>query len=109
MKPSSKGFEVVELPKSSRKANNTIASAIQINTPYNESSGYGNTTIRDELGEKPEMDVPIPHKEKELQMERNLIAELLMVCIVLGLKDKIYVIKNVAGVLFATIYLQCIL
>jgi len=78
LKPTSKGFEVIDLTKSPRKTDNTIASAIQINTAYKESSGYGNTIIRDEVGENPEMDVPIPHKEKELQAERNLIAELLM-------------------------------
>lgn len=101
MKPSSKGFEVVELPKSSNKTNDTITSAIEINTPYKESSRYENTVIRDEIGEKHEMDASIPHKENELQKERNLIAELLMVCFVLILVN----IQKKRKKYFSTIYL----
>ena len=80
LKPSSEGFEVVELPKTPRKTNDTMSSTIQGKPSYSVRSGYGNRENREEEVEAHEMVASIPYKEKELQAERNLIAELLLVC-----------------------------
>ena len=80
LKPSSKGFEVVELPKTPRKTNDTISSTIQVKPGPPVRCGYENRENREEEVEARQTVASIPHKEKELQAERNLIAELLLVC-----------------------------
>ena len=78
MKPSSKGFEVVELPNPSAVKNTSSNSITTIKT-HKDSNDPINAGITDELEKKHGMETTSQYKEHALQAERNLIAELLLV------------------------------
>ena len=78
LKPSSKGFEVVELPNPSA-IENTSSNSIETITTYKDDNDPINAGITNERDKKHETETTSQYKEHALQAERNLIAELLLV------------------------------